>query len=1066
MMPNSRHPRLLKTVRLVVAVAGAAFIGGLAIREAAGQTARAALGYARPIGVHERVAQPVARTSTFRVPLRIGQAEFLRLDVRADGADVRVRILTASGRLLGGSGRLRGPVTESVVVAAAAPGVGMIEVRAAPTRSRPGQVEIILVERRPVEPLDSTRASAQRAYAAGWALLDAASANVEGARSQFARAQELWAEAKDGRMEARAWRALGETYDRDAAYANALAAAERWRSLAVTANDTTSELWATTEIARQQFQSGQEDSSRATLLDVLRRWQGIGDPRGESAARVLLGASYTSAGDQQQAGDQLEQALRLLQNEGDAEWYAVALKEFGNYHNTFGERQRAVDDFSLAVKLFDRLRDRRAEAAIRHDFGTLYNMLGEYELARGEFLRSLSLARQVKDVSLEAHALTNLGTNYADLNEPERAAQYLAQARPVFQRLGDKRTDAILLNNLASIQRDLGQLAESLTTVQAAHRAFSELGMARGEMISLTGMGYMLCQFRRFDEGRNRLRDAVRLARESTDRAQEALALSYIAECDADAGELDAAHAQIDAAHALVEGLRLELLRDDLRASFFASARPVLERKIDILMRLADREPQGPWKAAAFEVSEAARARSLLDDIPALRTSIGAKVPAALAARRDALMAQLRNATPEAGLSNDLLAEYYELRRRIRSEDPRYAELTDPPTLSLAEAQKSLRPGTVALEYLLGRTRGHLWAITNGQVVHAALPGRQDIERLVRRMLRSVRQREGDSDPARLGAADQRYWRDAAALSRILLGPVADLLNSGKVYVVPDGVLHLVPFAALPMPNRRVTGRPTPLVDVAEVTSIPSLSVFASVSPTLAPGKNRGVAVIADPVYDAGDPRLARLTTVKALPPDTTQAVTFRRLAGSSLEAVAIARAAEGRGAITSFDGFEAARPRLAGSSLQEFSIVHFATHGLLDSRRPERSGLVLSLYDRQGTPADGYLRLLDVYDMSLSADVVVLSGCETALGREMAGEGVVGLTRGFLLAGASHVVSSHWNIRDVGATPQLMAWFYDALLRQQMSPAAALRYAQRRMWSSGRWSAPYFWAAFALYGP
>ena len=148
-----------------------------------------------------------------------------------------------------------------------------------------------------------------------------------------------------------------------------------------------------------------------------------------------------------------------------------------------------------------------------------------------------------------------------------------------------------------------------------------------------------------------------------------------------------------------------------------------------------------------------------------------------------------------------------------------------------------------------------------------------------------------------------------------------------------------------------------------------------------------------------------------------------------------------------------------------QYRIIHLATHGLLNSTHPELSGIVLSLVDQHGQPQDGFLRLHEIYNLKLPAELVVLSACQTALGKEVRGEGLVGLTRGFMYAGAPRVVASLWKVDDK-ATAELMKRFYQAMLgEQRMRPAAALRAAQVEMLKQKEWEDPYYWAAFVLQG-
>ena len=161
---------------------------------------------------------------------------------------------------------------------------------------------------------------------------------------------------------------------------------------------------------------------------------------------------------------------------------------------------------------------------------------------------------------------------------------------------------------------------------------------------------------------------------------------------------------------------------------------------------------------------------------------------------------------------------------------------------------------------------------------------------------------------------------------------------------------------------------------------------------------------------------------------------------------------------------FDASRATATSPQLSQYRIVHFATHGLLDSVHPELSGLVFSMVDKNGRPQNGFLELQDIYNLNLPADLVVLSACETGLGKEISGEGLVGLTRGFMYAGASRVVASLWKVSDVG-TAALMAGFYTAMEKDALPPAAALRAAQVQMWKQKRWRSPYYWAAFQIQG-
>lgn len=189
----------------------------------------------------------------------------------------------------------------------------------------------------------------------------------------------------------------------------------------------------------------------------------------------------------------------------------------------------------------------------------------------------------------------------------------------------------------------------------------------------------------------------------------------------------------------------------------------------------------------------------------------------------------------------------------------------------------------------------------------------------------------------------------------------------------------------------------------------------------------------------------------------------FERLGASRQEAEALVGLAPA-GEVRAMLGFAASRQTVLSGELGPYRILHFATHGLIDPRHPELSGLVLSQLDSAGRPVEGFLRLADVYDLDLRADLVVLSGCQTALGKEVRGEGLMGMTRGFLYAGVPRVVGSLWRVED-RASVKLMSRFYRALWQEKRSPAAALREAQLALRQERRYRDPHSWAAFVLQG-
>jgi CHAT domain len=460
-----------------------------------------------------------------------------------------------------------------------------------------------------------------------------------------------------------------------------------------------------------------------------------------------------------------------------------------------------------------------------------------------------------------------------------------------------------------------------------------------------------------------------------------------------------------------------------------------------------------------------------------------------LDAKADRLIAlQGRAASPEAeALSREartLEAEYEEVRSAIRAASPQYGALTQPRLLEAETIQRVLLDAdTTLLEYSVGRDSSFVWVVDREGLRSYRLAPRAAIEQATREAYDLVTARAvspptetAQERARRIAKADAAVPGALRRVTDLVLTPIGVLPKTPRLVVVADGVLQYLPFEMLPVP--RISGeRQRPMIVDFEIVTLPSASTL-SVQRARTAGRQRpllGVAVFADPVFDVSDARVrgkraasvsdAARTRILAHTTETTVASSSRiaRLPFTDEEAKAILNTASGQKNLAAI-GFAATKESLVGSALSAYRYVHFATHGFLDTERPSLSAIALSLVDVAGSPKEGFLRAHELYNLDLSADLVVLSACQTGLGKEIRGEGLVGLTRAFMYAGAARVIVSLWSISD-RATATLMARLYREMLRDGKTPAASLRAAQLFLRSNPQWEHPYFWAAFILQG-
>jgi CHAT domain-containing protein len=991
------------------------------------------------------VGHPILRdlagggSDSYRMKLEAGQ--YVRCAADQQGIDVALRLLAPDGRLItevDSPSGAQGAERASEVTQTA--GEYQIVVKSSVAGAKSGRYEVKVEELRPATAQDRTRVHAERIFAAGEGLRR--NGDWRGAEAVYRQAFDLWRSLADGGGEATALYRIGWMRENQG---DAVAALDFYdQSIAIyrTAGDPHGEASALNR--RGGLLDGQEktDDAVASFRQALAIFETLSDLHGRATSLTRIGLAYFDADRSRLAIDAYEQASALWQQVDDPASEGTLLLNLGRAYLDEGKRQEARDTLEAALRAAEQTGNVDLQANVLSHLGELDQRQDRLAGARENLEKAFALQRRIKDEKGEAMTLASLGTTLLKAGDLDGAARAGKKSLSIYRRLKSATGEGIALSNLGRVAHARGQDGEALELQREARAIFERTGNRQGIALSRYGAARSLARL----------------------------------------GDLGGARGELEPALKLVEGLRNEAPSLNFRASFFATKQQYWDLYIDVLMRLHE-------ETAALEALERRRARSLLDALAENRAAAASVASPAFAAEMQAVEESLRLAeVRRAGLQRvrgaaaalaaveaeirDLITRQDLLRTKAREGSAGSETLEAPAPLTVAEIQQSLlTPDTLLLVYSLGEERSYLWTVSAKSLETHLLPGRGRIEETARQLL--------DLLPRTSHEAQGYERRTAEALSALVLAPARQrIAGFHRLLIVGDGALQLVPFAALPLSG----GKGELLVRGHEVVNLPSASVLAQLrhrrGQTKQLGEELRIAVIADPVFRADDPRVkaagaptppAPPKVAAPLPRELTRAVrdlgsgSLERLPYTRQEADSILAMVKQGNPLRAF-GFDATRELLTGGSLRGYHILHIATHSLVDDRQPELSGILFSMVDEKGAPRDGFLPLHEIYGLDLQAGLVVLSACESGAGEDLRGEGLLGITRGFLSAGASRLVVSLWKVDD-RSTAELMKRFYHQLLEAGQPPAEALRRAQASMLDDPEWSAPWHWAGFVFLG-
>ncbi len=842
---------------------------------------------------------------------------------------------------------------------------------------------------------------------------------------------------------------------------------------------------------------GEYDLAERSYEQALQIRRAQKDRNGEANTLLSIGSFFRKTGQPRKAIEYLQQALEIVRSVKNRLAEAGVQLDLGNSFLQLSNYEKAIEAQESALAIARDLNNPNFVGLSQLNLGSIYSELGQNEKAIEYYQQSVDAFRATKDAKNLTSALLSLGRSQFDLKKFDLAQSYFEQCLEIENQIADKTLKGRILSNMGLVAISRNEYQKGGDYLQQSLALRRETRDKPGESFVLYNLGRCFHFMKQYDRAKDFYQQALESQIPGLPSDLGANIYEGLAGVEKTLGRTDQAQSFIEKSLQISESLRTEVQREESRLAVTASRRSAYEKYLIYLME-QDRADSGSKNAGrAVEISERMRARALIELLMESRIDLRADADPALIEQERTLSLQLAaraeqlfrspSASVAARLKRDLSqleTEYERTKVAIRKSNPRYAALIQPQPLSLSELQLLLDDDTIALEYALGEEMSWLWVVSKNSLTAYEMPAEKEINERAKRVYNLLisrtrkRMAESPTQQQRRIARDERELQIASReLSRILLAPVSpELLKNKRLAIIPDGGLHYIPFSILPQP-----GSSQPLVLSHEIVVLPSLSSLAIQRRELAGRKQAEgvVAVLADPVFGGEDPRLKGAAEIAA--PKTTDLAAARildhfaketsnklrrtipRLPFTRIEADRIVSLAPA-GTSLKFTDFQANRAVLGDPRLSGYRYLHIATHGLVDAERPGLSSLVLSMVDEQGKPQDGFLRANEIYNLRLPAELVVLSACQTGLGKEIKSEGMVGLTRGFMYAGAKRVMVSLWNVNDQ-ATSELMTRFYRKLLKEGATPAEALRAAQMEMARHPKWNSPYYWAAFVLQG-
>jgi len=754
------------------------------------------------------------------------------------------------------------------------------------------------------------------------------------------------------------------------------------------------------------------------------------------------------------------------------------LNHIGLYYWRLDYYSKALYFYEKALIIAQNLRNKKAESDCLNKIGLTYRNIGNYDKSLDYLIKAYKIAKEIEDDNLISMALNNIGNTFRDKGllsgEKEdfyKTISYYEDSLKLAKKYHDIRTEIKALNNIGIANLDLENYCKALKYFQTGYKKAEEIQDIEVIGMILNNIGIVNFNLGNYKEAELFLQRAIELGLQI--RGGHILWEAYLGlgQCYEKLNKFPDAVKCYQNAIDVIDNIRSNIIIDANKAGFVRDKLKVYESLMSLLYRLNIRDSTKAFGKEIFNIAERAKARAFLEvlgeseiiirgrlnhELKEREIEIANKVSSVAQSLSDGHISESKRKEllKKLQLAED---EYILFISKIRSEIPEFVDIVLPEPCRFEQIQNQLLDEKTALiEYFLGEKQSFMFLFTKNDYNLYSLPARDDIKKSIKAYLKIL------SDPPK---GRFRGHLAAKRLYQELLFPLEMIIPESveNLIIIPDGILYYLPFETLIPHIKNRSLRYDFLIDRYKISYAPSSSsLLFLINKKIKNRPSKDLLAIGDPVYalkssknDKGYRTQAEI--LKEL--YQSQGFDFSLLPHSKREIKKISKFFQKKNRDIYLND-RAREDVIKKIPLEDYQIIHFACHGFLDERYPFRSALVLSLSD--GLKEDGFLKVHEIYNLRLSADLVVLSACQTGRGKLEKGEGILGLPRIFFYSGARSVVSSLWKISDKAAA-RFMYYFY-LYLSQGKDKAQALCMAKVKMQNS-KFSHPYYWAAFVLNG-